>query len=165
MFKEAETAFNELKAAAEALSSQMDAVRVTLDAQSKVLVEINRRLSALEKAPEPAPVPAPAPEPAPEPAPGPVRDRDAVTRLVLSEFAKQTSFIPGGGDIVSPDKAIQLWTTGAIEQYDALNAPEDAVRAALAQAIRVDVQKYGWDKSHPPKGDLVSFVVVSGAST
>lgn len=65
-----------------------------------------------------------------------------VRDIVLSEFAKRTTFIPGGGDIEDPNKAIGLWTTLALEQLNGATAPEATLRAALGKLIQRDVNDH-----------------------
>ncbi len=148
MFQEAETAFNELKAAAEALSSQMDgfAQRLegfagTLDAQSKVLVDISRRLEELEKA-SPVPVPVPAPPPAARP----------VRQIITEEMAKVSRHV-----LTEPQ--MLGWITHFTQpDYVAMNDVD--FRAAVnAMALR----DWGPNGIYTPK-DERTFVVVSGES-
>lgn len=103
----------------------------------------------------PPPTP-PAPVPVPPAAPSTSRTRNQVTRIILEEFAKQTSFVPGGAngtataaEIVDPARAVQLWTNNLIG-LNALEIPETNLRAMVGAMFAVDVKRYGWEQSHPP---------------
>lgn len=167
MFSKAQDAIEKLIAAVEALS-------IKVNAQSEVLADMSARLRALEKVP---PVPAPAP-PAPGPAPGPApeppatpstRSRAEVQRILLEEFAKQTSFLPGGAngsatpaEVNDPKRAIQMWVSDLIDNYSAATLPDAELRALLVTRIAAEVKKYGWDRNYPPASQ---HMVVSGESS
>jgi hypothetical protein len=75
---------------------------------------------------------------------GESRTRDDVTRIIVEEFAKQTSYLPGDGDITDPNKAIQLWTSNFVDNHSALTAPESELRKKIADMVAIDVIKYQW---------------------
>jgi hypothetical protein len=112
--------------------------------------------------PQPAPTPVPAPQPAPTPVPAPapapqVRSREQVTAILLEEFAKQTSFVPGGAngsatpeETRDPARAIQIWTTNLMS-LGADTMDEGVLRSMLKNMIAKDVKEYQWATSYPPK--------------
>jgi uncharacterized coiled-coil protein SlyX len=110
-------------------------------------------------APPPAPNPPAPPPPANPPPPMRQRTREEVRAIVLDEFAKRTTFIPGGGDIEDPTKAIQLWTSNVIENMGGLTDPEAEVRARLGPLIQADVDANpSWPRVEPRPDDAVRLL-------
>jgi len=96
----------------------------------------------------------PTPEP-PEPAgsaPQIQRGREDVTRILLEELAKITSFVPGYGDVTGTNSAIQLHTDDVIAKLNALQVPEPILRPQIAARWQeeIDLRFPSWPTDFPP---------------
>jgi outer membrane biosynthesis protein TonB len=165
--------------------------KVAKDLLSKVNAFLKRKPTAPAPAPVPKPAPAPAPtptapapvpKPAPAPAPTPtapapapkpaVRSREQVTDILLEEFSKQTSFVPGGAngsateeEIQDPSRAMQLWTTNLME-LGAASMDETVLRSMLKNMIAKDVAQYKWNETYPPSATALkrTGITITGAA-
>ena len=119
--------------------------------------------------PPPAPTPAPAPTPVPAPVPpapvpsppapppAAVRTRAEVERILLEEWRKVTTFVPGGSDPFAKDKAMGMHVDDMILNQSALTIAENDLRILAARRVEGEMSKF---PQWPRVGS--SHVIVSG---